>query len=274
MNFSFAICTCLNKIENGKIYYDKETIPRIHKIIDDIENLKISNYEILISGLDVIDRKNTKIVKYYGKHENLPSLNSLGFVGDFCEEGGWHPGHITAKKNEMAKCAKYENIVFSHDYYTYNQDWYDGYLRCGDNFKVCCNKVMTLKNERYMDWMIWPFNGSELDYIVSGGIESGHQDRECLIPYDITHLSKYMYVQGSYWVAKKEIMLKFPLDENKTWGMGEDVEWSMRYRSYPGNVFSINQRSTCTLLKEKKSVFKECNLKTIEKLKKFNYDNG
>ena len=268
MNFTFAICTALNKVENNKIYYDKDTIPRIHKIIDDIEKLKISNYEILIAGLDSIDRKNTKVVKYCGSYnKNLPSLNSLGFEGEFKEEGGWYPGHITSKKNHMTKCAKYENIVFSHDYVTYSEDWYDGYLRYGNDFKVCCNKVINLKNERYMDWMLWPFNGTHLDDIVSGGIVSGHQDRECLIPYDITNLSKYMYVQGSYWVAKKEIMLKYPLDENKIWGMGEDVEWSMRYRSNPQNLFSINSRSTCVLLKDKKSVFKECKPETVEKLK-------
>jgi hypothetical protein len=272
MNFTFAICTCLTKIKDGKIHYDHETVPRIHSIIDSIERLKIPNYEILISGLDSIDRKNTKVVKYEGKfNSNLPSLNSLGFEGNFIEEGGWYPGHITAKKNLMAKCASYENIVFSHDYISYDEDWYDGYLRYGDNFKICCNKVLTLENERYMDWMVWPFNGSKLDSIVSGGVKSGHYGRECLIPYDVVHLSKYMYVQGSYWVAKKKTMLEFPLNENKIWGMGEDVEWSMKYRNFSGNIFNINSRSTCRLLKPKKSVFKECSKAVLEKLKTFNY---
>lgn len=271
MNFTFAICTSLNKVKDGKLFFDKDAIPRIHKIIDDIEKLKILNYEILISGLNFIDRKNTKVIKYEGKYDNIPSLNSLGFEGNFTEEGGWFPGHITAKKNYMTKYAKYENIVFSHDYVTYDEDWYDGYLRYGDDFGVCCNRVLTLKNERYMDWMIWPFNNSKLDKIVSGGVKSGHFGRECLLPYDITNLSKYMYVQGSYWVAKKEVMLKYPLDESKVWGMGEDVEWSMRYRSSSKNIFSINNRSTCKLLKEKKSVFKECSSEVVEKLREFNY---
>ena len=239
MKFTFGIIT------------DGDANTNLNPIVDSIEKQNIPEYEILIVGNNSISRKNTKVISF---DESIK------------------PKWITRKSNLITLNSKYDNIVYAHDYIAFEDGWYDGYLRYGDDFKVCCNKVMTLKNERYMDWMIWPFNGSKLDYIVSGGIESGHQDRECLIPYDITHLSKYMYVQGSYWVAKKEIMLKFPLDENKVWGMGEDVEWSMRYRNYPGNYFSINQRSTCTLLKEKKSVFKECSSKTIEKIKNFNYE--
>lgn len=270
MNFTFAICTSLNKISNNKILFDTETIPRIHKIIDDIEKLKIKNYEILIAGLNHIDRKNTTCVMCPDKISPTKTLNSLGYVGDFTEEGGWFPGHITKKKNVMAKLSKYENIVFSHDYYTYDEDWYDGYLRFGNDFKVCCNRVFTIEGDRYLDWMVWPFNGNKLDTIVSSGVDNGHSGRECLIPYDVTHLSKYMYVQGSYWVSKKEVMMKFPLDENKVWGEGEDVQWSMIYRNYPGNYFSINQRSTCRLLKPKKTIYKECSPETKLKLLRFN----
>lgn len=268
MNFTFAICASLIKIRDNKMNTDDECIERIHKIIDDIERLGIPNYEILIAGLDDIDRKNTKAVKCPDSNKNIISLNDLGFEGEFYELGGWHPGHITKKKNVMCKIAKYENIVLTHDYYTYSEDWYEGYLRYGDQFKVCCNRVINPKGERYMDWMIWPFNGTETDKIVSNGIESGHNGRECLLPYDIRHLSRYMYVQGSYWVAKKDVMLKFPLNENKLWGMGEDVEWSMIYRSFPNNNFSINAKSTCILLKDKESAFVECSEKTAERLRK------
>lgn len=284
MNFTFAICVSLIQLKNNKLHYNNDVVDRVHKIIDDIEKLKIPNYEILIAGLDFIDRKNTKVVKCNQNYSNDIEyyLNSIGYTGnfvkiaslmsqnDFTKTGGWYPGHISKKKNDMTKESKYENIVFSHDYYTYAEDWYDGYLRYGNNFDVCCNRVIDQDGDRYMDWMIWPDNGSEIDSIVSNGITDGYEGRECLIPYDIRHLSKYMYVQGSYWVAKKEIMLKFPINEYKLWAMGEDVEWSMRYRYY-GNQFSINSKSTCILLKNKKSVFIECSSKTVEKLKQITY---
>jgi hypothetical protein len=39
-----------------------------------------------------------------------------------------------------------------------------------------------------------------------------------------------MYVSGAYWVAKKQFMTDYPLNEDLSWGEGEDVEWSYRAR--------------------------------------------
>jgi hypothetical protein len=41
-----------------------------------------------------------------------------------------------------------------------------------------------------------------------------------------------MYVSGSVMIARKEFMLKNPLDENLAWGEAEDVEWSLRVRKF------------------------------------------
>ena len=240
MDFTFGIIT------------DGKRDHFVEEMVSSIERLKISNYEILIVGNSNVSGKNTTVIPF-----------------DENERPNW----ITRKRNIVTENAKHENIAYSHDYYVFNEDWYDGYLRYGDNFKVCLNRVLNKRNERYMDWLIWPFNRSPMDKIVSSGlqteIEKDHANRECLIPYDITHLSKYMYVNASYFVAKKSIMKRFPFDENKVWGMGDDVEWSMRYRSYPGNTFSINSRSTNIILKDKKSPFKECSPDTVEKLISF-----
>ena len=83
----------------------------------------------------------------------------------------------------------------------------------------------------------------------------------------MTHLSKYMYISGAYWVAKKQIMEEFPLDESLVWGKGEDVEWSKLVREKYN--FSFNRNSSVKFLKQKSICeFYEVDEKTINTLKK------
>jgi hypothetical protein len=96
-------------------------------------------------------------------------------------------------------------------------------------------------------------------------IVSGHK---CIIPYDITHLSKYMYISGSWWMAKMKVMEEFPLDNNLKHCESEDVEWSKRVRSKYN--FSINKYSTVTFLKQKGISFQFSPPDVVEKLKSFN----
>ena len=59
-----------------------------------------------------------------------------------------------------------------------------------------------------------------------------------------------MYISGTYWVAKKKVMLEEPLDEDRWgWGQQEDVEWSQRVRDNYKYVMNIH--STVKSLKEK-----------------------
>jgi hypothetical protein len=64
-----------------------------------------------------------------------------------------------------------------------------------------------------------------------------------------------MYISGSYWIAKKQIMNEFPLNENLIWGESEDVEWSNRVKQKYN--FSINEYSIVHFLKNKKVSFVE-----------------
>jgi hypothetical protein len=80
----------------------------------------------------------------------------------------------------------------------------------------------------------------------------------------MTHLSKYLYFSGAYWVGKKDIMTEFPLNENLLWGQSEDVEWSLRIREKYD--FSINKHSSVQLLKYKDRAFDESDELTIEQL--------
>ena len=211
----------------------------INQIIDSIEFENIPNYEILIVGNCSIERKNTKILNF---DESLKKA--------------W----ITKKKNLITKESKFENIVYFHDYIKLMEGWYLGQLTSGNNFKIRIDKIINNNGERFRDWCIWPLNDNQMDDIIG---------RDCLIPYDMTHLSKYMYISGSYWVAKKDVMLEFPLDESLSWGDGEDVLWSKQIRMKYD--FDMNINSSVFILKnDKDRVFDEPNNDKINVLKQLN----
>ena len=194
--------------------------------------------EIIIIGDSKISKPNVRVIKF---------------------NEGSKPMWITAKKNLITNESKYENVVYFHDYIKLNDGWYAGQLKAGNDFKVRMDKIINLNGERFRDWCIWPHNNNKMD---------GFIERECLIPYDIIHLSKYMYISGAYWVAKKDVMLEFPLDENLIWGQGEDVLWSKQIREKYN--FNMNTNSSVFIIKGNKDrVFNEPNEDKIKILKEF-----
>ena len=218
---------------------------RINLIIDSIEqqNVSIPEYEIIIVGNSSVSRDRTRIISF-----------------DDNQKYDW----ITKKKNLITENAQYDNIVYSHDYIFYDSKWYEEWLKFGDDYKVCMNRILNEDETRYRDWCIWPYNGNFMDDIVALNAEERQafpqradlmEGLQCLIPYNITNLSKYMYFSGAYWVGKKYIMGEFPLNEELSWSQGEDVEWSMRIREKYN--FSINSKSIVRLLKYKGRVFDE-----------------
>jgi hypothetical protein len=129
----------------------------------------------------------------------------------------------------------------------------------GDKFSVRMDKIINNNGERFRDWCIWPHNGNDMDNFI------GH---DCLIPYEITHLSKYMYISGSYWIAKKNVMTEFPLNENLSWGQGEDVLWSKQVRET--YQFDMNKNSSVFIMKPSKDrAFNEPDNEKIEMLKRW-----
>lgn len=222
MKFTFGIITSGNSDNT------------LNACIDSINNLEIPEYEIIVVGNTKLNKLNTKIISF-----------------DESIKKSW----ITRKKNIITENAKYENIVYSHDYILFENDWHRGYLKYGDDFKVCMNRVLNADRSRFHDWLIWPLNENFMDDIVL-------PKRHCLIPYDATHLSKYMYISGSYWVAKKELMQEFPLNEELCWAEGEDTEWSFRVREKYN--FSMNRHSTVKTLKYKTLAFNLADRETIK----------
>lgn len=223
MDFTFGIIT------SGKV--DSYLL----KIIDSIKKENIPNYEIIIIGNTLLSEDDKiKIIPF---NEDIKPM--------------W----ITKKKNLITQSAKYENIVFMHDYVYLIPGWYEGYLKFGNDFKACMNIILNADGTRFRDWVLWENPDPNLI-----------QRAEHIIPYEITNLSKYMYFSGAYWVAKKEIMEEFPLNEDLIWNKGEDIDWSKRFRNKYD--FSININSAVRFLKPKPTVFnflKDRNI--IEKLK-------
>lgn len=208
MNFTFGIITGGN-----------EDL-RINQIIDSIENENIPNYEIIIVGGEPVGRNNTHVFKF---------------------DETMRPMWITRKKNAVTQNAKYENIVYMHDYLALEPGWYEGWLKfvssTGGNYAVAMNKILNADGSRFRDWCIW-------DIEQFPGING----RARMLPYDITHLSKYMYFSGAYWVAKKNVMIAFPLDERLVWAQGEDVLWSQQIRQTFN--FTMQPNSTVKIIKD------------------------
>jgi len=174
---------------------------RINKIIDSIEKLEIPQYEVLIVGPSNIKRANTQIVAF-----------------DETEKPAW----ITRKKNLITHHASYENIVFLHDYFSFDTAWYQAISNLKEPFDVLMCPLILPNGKRYRDWILWWDNKNKLDYLIA--------PFNVAIPYNMRHLTRWMYISGAFWIAKKEFMLKFPLDESLLATQGEDVEWSLRIR--------------------------------------------
>jgi hypothetical protein len=225
MNFTFGIITSQDDILNT-----------LAPIINSIRDLNILNYEIIIIGGN--------------KDYQSDSLSIYSFEEN--PNGGW----ITKKKNLITKYAKYENIVYLHDYIIFDKDWYINFLKFGNDFKICMNQIINPDGTRFRDWTLWAESAEEI------GIPNPYY----LIPYSIKNLSKLMYFSGSYWIGKKNIMEEFPLNENLFWCQGEDVEWSKRIRQKYN--FSINENSKVQLLKYKNPAFLNCN--NLQKIKEIN----
>jgi hypothetical protein len=221
MNFTFGIITS----PGSDIF--------IQQIVDSICDENIPNYEIIIIG------GNTTY--------NSDELKVIPF--DESQKRMW----ITRKKNLITQNAKYENVVYLHDYITLLPGWYKGFLKFGNEFEVCMTPILNTDNTRFRDWTLW--------------FTDPNPDRQRLLPYDVTDLSKFMYISGAYWIAKKKLMEQFPLDESLSWGDSEDVKWSMQVRENHG--FKINTHSSIKLLKYKNPVFTNATPQMIQQLRKY-----
>lgn len=170
------------------------------------------------------------------------------------------PGWITRKKNIITQNAKFDNIVYMHDYLVLDTDWYKNFVeKFNEPFWNCMTPIKNADGTRYRDWTLWP---DDLVHVL------GPWNRHYLLPYEETGLSKYMYFSGAYWISKRKVMLEHPLDETLSWGESEDVKWSKEVREKYG--FKLNPYSSVSLLKHKSPIFADITPEMLQTLK--NYD--
>lgn len=212
----------------------------IERIVQSIELQNIPNYEIIIVGETCVKGDSIRVIPF-----------------DETIQKAW----ITRKKNIIAQQAKYENIVFLHDYVGLSPGWYEGFLKYGNDFKICMNKITNPSGKRFRDFCLFkeflPINTTLLPYSCK------------LSP----SLSKLAYVSGTYYVIKRELANQYPLDERLSWSQGEDVLFSQAL-SKADIVFDCNPFSTVILLKEKEVFEEEMSLDTFDRLNKWSESFG
>ncbi len=191
----------------------------IQKIVNSIRDQAIPKYEIIIMGKS--DVSGNDII-------NIPFDETV--------KANW----LSRKKNIIAKIAKYENIVLLHDYYLLSQGWYEGFLKFGNSFKMCVNKILTVDGKRYRDHVIFKECLPQINTLLPYGCK--------LTPA----VNKLVYISGSYCIMKKEIALAYPLREELCWSQGEDV---IQCQTLAKNniLMECNPFSTVSLLREKDS---------------------
>lgn len=239
MKFTFGIIT-------GQI--NRDFYDRIMQFRHSLNWLNIYEYEVLIVGPKIEPLELGPEHTYFNEPEKVNKFCGYHYI-QFDEK--IKPNWITRKKNILAEEAKYDNIVFLHDYVVLGRDWFRGFLEFGGDWDVCMTRIDNLDGTRFRDWITWDdpdFGGPGKIYekwcpnglICNGG--------PTLVDYSYkkTHL---MYTSGTYFIAKKQFMLENPLDESLSWGEGEDVEWSLRVRNKWN--YRMNHLSSVKLLKQK-----------------------
>jgi hypothetical protein len=216
-----------------------EAVLRLERILGSIEAQGMRSYEVLIVGnVEGLARRHTRVLRF---------------------DESVKPGWITRKKNLITEQARFEHVVYCHDYLELEAGWYAGWRDFPD-FDACMNPLVNVDGTRYRDWSLFydPSSQAARDY-------AGMERLENLLPYGETSLSKLMYFSGAYWVARRSVMRELPLDERLTWGQGEDVIWSHQFRAR--HSFAINAASRVRLFGKKKDpIFREI---PAEKLRKF-----
>jgi hypothetical protein len=143
-----------------------------------------------------------------------------------------------------------------HDYIELQADWYEGFLKYGNNFDWCITKIMNNNGCRFRDYTLFPYNVDFSKIKYSPTIIDKYFSEHCLLPYNFVNnikTNKYMYISGAYYIIKKHIATTYLLDETLEWGQSEDVEYSKRLHENE-IIIKCNPHSSVKFIKYKESV--------------------
>lgn len=157
------------------------------------------NVELIING----PSNNEYEIAFRDSYLNIISINT----GSEFNHLGW----ITQKKNAIVKAAKNPNIALFHNRYKLMDGWLDAFDSFGYDFDLISLK-QCYKGERFPDW-------------VAAG-NSWTLAKSILL--DTNDFHPNLYVNGGAIVAKKEVLLNYPLNELLFWNEAEDIEHTKR----------------------------------------------
>lgn len=243
MKISFGICL-------GPKYNEEWFIRLVNSIANQYKG-KPKDYEVIVIGgyHDIISK-------------DVQALLGTEIIHIAFDEFT-KPGHITKKKNILADMAYFENLVIVHDYFKFSDGWLNGVIAYNNmypNWKVLMNRVENLEGTRHGDWTV---NPNRMQEVIDTNPEfytnmlmkvAPHENAAKYVaglPYGVNDLSHIQYISGGYIFCKAEVIQKYPLDENRSWGQEEDVEWSERLNK-AGILFHFNPYSVTTIQKPSK----------------------
>jgi glycosyltransferase involved in cell wall biosynthesis len=224
MEFTFGIVT------NGTADY-------LQTVIQSIVDQQIPRYEIIIVGNTQVKETETITV--------IPFDETV------------HPLWLSKKKNTITLRAKYENIVYLHDYIRLDPDWYQGFLQFGNDFGFCVSKIRNLDGSRFRDYTILPevpyYDETRNLSIYPQDVDSYFTCRS-LLPYHFRNnprFNRFMYISGSYFILKRHLAMSHLLDET-THGVhaNEDIVLSRELNKI-GVMIECNPHSGVSFLKQK-----------------------
>lgn len=214
------------------IITDGKAVDRVNEIICSIKSNFQDDSEIIVVG---------------GEDESgYKDSNVCHCSFDETKKEGW----ITKKKNLVAEVANNENLCILHDYVKLCIDWSDGFDQFGEDWLTCTNMIFNNDGQRFRDWCVI-YNDAWMDPPIDDQEPPGTIAGR-LLSYDKIDQGRWQYYSGAYFCCKREVLLSVPLNENRGWGQGEDVEWCRNlYKKYGDGVFNFNPHSTVSFLKQK-----------------------
>lgn len=188
--WSFAICS--NGTQNS----------RVIELINQIISLKIPYYEIIVCG--------PKPAEYLQSCVRVIDDTSI-YVKDEVRVP------ISKKKNLIAQCAKYNNLVIMHDRIIIPPEWYECAKKYGNYFDIigCSVRDVDDISRRVSDWGLCDGWGrkSNISFLEKP-------------PYDF--YSADIFINGGFFIVKKNILETVPMNEFCHWDEVEDIEYCHR----------------------------------------------
>ena len=140
-----------------------------------------------------------------------------------------------------------------HDYFVLDNNWYNGFCKFGNDFDICINKIITKDGNRFRDYCIAPLGP---DWFPN----------KRLLPYDYIldfERNRLCYISGGFYIIKKNIALKYLLNEKLTLYQGEDISLS-NILTDNNILIKVNPNSLTKIQKQKEQMVWEKELNKDE----------